>query len=262
MAQAPPLHKRDTTVAKETYFVTIDLQNQAKPITGIFVPDGYQVSSAADIILWLMGHHHNAEYPPTLSIDEYWVKYPHFRFREFVNASNKNVILVAPSLGPSSQSGKLLGSSGLPWFLDQVLAALQAYGPFQTVPPLGNLIIACHSGGGWPMRQIATSSQQYLDKIKQFWGFDCLYNRGDEQAWMQWAQQNGQKMLYIRYGNGGTADRSKNLEKMATNQSNIDVGGVIGTPHNTVPKTYWATFMRNASFLTNTAAASSPVQTP
>jgi len=253
MAQDPPLYKSDTAVPDETYYVTIDLGNGAKPVSGIFVPENYKTSSSADIILWLMGHHDNSAYPPTLWIAQYWVNYQHFHFREFVNAGNKNVILVAPSLGPDSESGKLTSSTGLSWYLDQVLAALEAYGPFQTVPQLGNLIIACHSGGGYPMRRIATAypQQPYLSNIKQLWGFDCLYNNGDEKAWLTWAQQNGTRTLLIRYGSGGTADKSRNLKTMAVNQSNIDVDGVVTTPHNYVPKTYWDNFIKGASFLSN-----------
>ncbi len=243
---APLLRYSENGVKAETYYVTIDLGGKTapQPITGIFVPDNYKVSTEVDMILWLMGHHDNQEYPPSLTIDDYWFKYPHFKFREFVNAGNKNVILVAPSLGPSSQSGNLTDSGGLSRFLDQVLAALQAYGPFPSVPSLGNLVIACHSGGGSPMLQIAKTSQLYSDNIKQLWGFDCLY--GDvEDSWLQWAQQNSTKLLLIRYGSS-TPDRSRKLMKMAEKQSNINIDGVVTTPHNRVPVTYWHQFMRRA----------------
>jgi hypothetical protein len=98
---APPLLYSENGVKTETYYVTISLGGNPapKPVTGIFVPENYNVSSDVDMILWLMGHHDNSEYPPALTIDDYWFKYPHFRFREFVNASNKNVILAAPTLG-------------------------------------------------------------------------------------------------------------------------------------------------------------------
>jgi hypothetical protein len=249
---APPLLYSENDVKTETYYVTIDLGGKAppKPVTGIFVPENYKVSSDADVVLWLMGHHDNAQYPPTLGIDDYWFKYPHFRFRNFVNTDNKNVILVAPTLGPSSQSGNLTGSGGLARYLDQVLAALEAYGPFSSVPSLGNLLIACHSGGGSPMLQIAKNKQQYSDNIQQLWGFDCLY--GDvESSWLQWAQQNSDKILFVRYGNGGTAERSKRLMKMAAQQSNINIDGAEGTPHNLVPQTYWHKFMRRAHFFSD-----------
>jgi len=242
---APPLIYRENSVKSETYYVTISLGGSSpQAVTGIFVPENYKVSSDVDMVLWLMGHHDNPEYPPSLTIDDYWFKFPHFRFREFVNASNRNVILVAPSLGPSSESGNLTSSSGLSGYLDQVLAALEAYGPFSSVPSLGNLVIACHSGGGSPMLQIAKTNQTYSSNIKQLWGFDCIY--GDvESSWLQWAQQNSGKLLLIRYGSS-TPDRSRTLMKMAQKQSNINVDGDAATPHNRVPMTYWHRFMRRA----------------
>jgi hypothetical protein len=244
----PPLLYRENDVKTETYYVTIDLGGTAPPkaVTGIFVPENYNVPSQVDMILWLMGHHDNQEYPATLTIDEYWFKYSHFRFRQFVNAGNKNVILVAPTLGPSSQSGNLTSSGGLSRYLDQVLAALEAYGPFSSLPSLGDLVIACHSGGGSPMLQIAKTNQQYSGNIKQCWGFDCLY--GDvEDSWLQWARQNSGKLLLIRYGSS-TPDRSRKLTRIAAKQSNINVDGAEGTPHNKVPETYWYRFMRQAHF--------------
>jgi hypothetical protein len=160
-----------------------------------------------------------------------------------VNAGNKNVILVAPTLGASSQSGNLTSSGGLSRYLDQVLDALQAYASFSS-PALGNLVIACHSGGGSPMLQIATTTQRYSDNIQQLWGFDCLY--GDvEASWLQWAQQNSSKLLLIRYGSS-TPERSRTLMRIAAKQSNINVDGNEGTPHNRVPETYWNRFMRRA----------------
>jgi hypothetical protein len=258
MASAPTLLKKDTTVAKETYFVSIDLGQQAnaKAMTGIFVPDNYKISDKVDIILWLMGHHDNAAYPPTMAIDDYWVKYPHFKFREFVNQSKKNVVLVAPSLGPGSQAGSLTPRGGLASFIDQVLAALNAYGGFATLPTLNKMVIACHSGGGRPMLDIATTTQQYSDNIQQFWGFDCLYNKGSEGRWVQWAQGNAQKQLLIRYGNGGTDQRSLTLKKLAAKLSNVDVDGTTSTQHNDVPKTY-----QKATFFSNTQS-SAPSSAP
>jgi len=243
---APPLLYSENDPKSETYYINIDLGGKSapKPQTGIFVPENYRVSDEVDMILWLMGHHDNKEYPPSLSIDDYWDKYSHFRFRQFVNAGNKNVILVAPSLGPSSGSGHLTNSGGLSRYLDQVLAALEAYGPFSSTPSLGNLMIACHSGGGSPMLQIARTTQMYSDNIKQLWGFDCVY--GDvEPLWLQWAQQNGGKLLLIRYGSS-TPNRSRTLARLAKNQSNINVDGDATTPHNKVPETYWYRFMRQA----------------
>lgn len=263
MANTPTLLSKNTKVPKETYFVSIDLGTSAnaKAMTGIFVPDGYQISDTVDIILWLMGHHNNAQYPPTMAINDYWVNYPHFKFREMVNLSKKNVVLVAPSLGPGSEAGTLTPRDGLGKYIDQVLAALNAYGGFSTVPTLGKMVIACHSGGGAPMLQIAKINQQYSDTIQQFWGFDCLYNKGSEDAWTDWAKGNPSKKLIIRYGNGGTDARSKTLKSLAATLGNVDVDGSTATGHNNVPQTYWVDFCKKASFFSNvtaSAAAATP----
>jgi|SRR5579872_1616955 hypothetical protein len=244
----PPLISKETTVKSETYFVTIDLGGRPapNPMTGIFVPENYKFSAEVDVILWLMGHHNNPTYPASLTIKEYWTQYSSFHFREFVNIGNKNVILAAPTLGPTSQSGNLTNSSGLSNYLDQVFAALGAYSSFQSIPTLRNLVIACHSGGGSPMLKIAQTTQTYSGNIKQLWGFDCVYGPV-ESSWVQWAQQNSGKMLLIRYGES-TPDRSKTLKRLAAKQSNIDVDGDTGTHHNDVPQTYWNRFMRQATF--------------
>ena len=264
MANLPALLTKDTKVAKETYFVSIDLGSSAKTkaMTGIFVPDGYQISNKVDIILWLMGHHNNAQYPPTMAINDYWVNYPHFKFREMVNQSKKNVVLVAPSLGPGSEAGNLTPRDGLSKFIDQVLAALNAYGGFLTLPTLSKMVIACHSGGGAPMLSIAKINQQYSDSIQQFWGFDCLYNSGSEESWVDWAKGNATKKLIIRYGNGGTDMRSKNLKKLAAKVGNVDVDGSTATSHNDVPKTYWVDFCQKATFFSNVQGAAAAAVTP
>ncbi len=256
VAAPPPLLYSEATVLTETYYVKIAHggEKPAAPMTGIFVPKDYKTPSQVDMVLWLQGHHKTAAYPPDLTIDTYWLAthYPNFAFREGVNISNKNVILVAPTLGPGSQSGNLIDSGGLARYLDQVLAALKAYGPFKTMsdpPRLGNLIVACHSGGGTPMLRIAVTPQRYLDKLQQCWGFDCLYNGGDETAWANWAKANPGKRLFIRYGNGGTAERSRRLANIAKGLSNVSVDGSESLAHNRVPITHWNNFLRAATFL-------------
>src|ERR1700740_1318162 len=175
---------------------------RADPKTGIFIPENYRIPSKVDLLLYLHGHH---EAKPKLSIDGYWLaaQNPQWALREAVNTSGKNVILVAPTLGPKSQAGKLTEADGLDWYLDQVMAALiNYYDPIKKLehrPQLGNIIIACHSGGGWPMRQIAGKAQRYSNQIRECWGFDCLYNRGDDTFWRAWAKSRPDAKLYVYY---------------------------------------------------------------
>jgi hypothetical protein len=253
---APPLLYSETTVPAETHYVTITLgeERPASPMTGIFVPRDYRIPSQVDLILYLQGHHKGGAFPEDLSIDDYWNvnRFPFWGFREGVNASNKNVILVAPTLGPTSNAGRLKAAGGLAWYLDQVMAALKSYGPFKgasSAPPLGSIVIACHSGGGIVMRQIALTPQKYLDNLQECWGFDCLYNPGEETQWVDWAKANPAKRLFIHYGNGGTAPRSRQLQANAHGLSNVSVGGSESVPHNRVPITHWQERLAAARFL-------------
>ncbi|HEY9639177.1 MAG TPA: hypothetical protein V6C57_01770 [Coleofasciculaceae cyanobacterium] len=248
---SPPLIKTETPPLQRTLYVNIPLggESPAKPMTGIFIPAGYRLQASIDLILYLRGHHKGT---PRQTIQEYWNarRFPYWAFREGVNNSGKNVILVAPTLGPASQAGRLLKPSGLDNYLNQVLAALKAYGPYSDrSPDIGNIILACHSGGGYPMRQLATSPQQYTTRIRECWGFDCLYNTGDEQIWTKWAQQRPGAKLYIHYGNGGTAQKSENLRRIARNLPNIEVQGSTRLAHDRVPITHWRDRILAAPFL-------------
>ena len=252
----PPLLYSESTVPAETHYLKITLgkESPAPPMTGIFVPADYKIRSQVDMLLYLQGHHQGGTYPANLPIDVYWLSshYPFWAFREGVNTSNKNLILVAPTLGPGSQAGKLTDSGGLAWYLDQVMRALRTYGPFKSMgdpPPLGNIIVACHSGGGLAMRHIAFTPQQYLAKVRQYWGFDCLYNAGDETLWAKWAKANRDKELFVYYGNGGTAARSQQLRANTRSSSNVSVDGSEKIEHNRVPITYWLKRIRAATFL-------------
>lgn len=247
----PPLLQTEALPLHRTFYVHILLggESPAKPMTGIFLPKGYQWQAPIDLILYLRGHHKGS---PRQTIKEYWnrQRFPHFAFREGINDSGKNVVLVAPTLGPASQSGRLLRPGGLDRYLDQVLAALSRYGPVaNALPEIGTIILACHSGGGYPMRQLATMPQRYTTRIRECWGFDCLYNTGDEQIWMKWAQQRPDAKLYIHFGSGGTAKRSENLSRMARNLPNIQVQGSIRLAHDHVPITHWRNRIRAAFFL-------------
>ena len=96
-----------------------------QPITGIFVPERYSAQSEVDLIVYLHGH--KAAYPgDDSSIEKYWdgKRFPFFALREGLNESGKNGVLVAPTLGPLSQAGRLMIRGGFDAYIDQVVTAL------------------------------------------------------------------------------------------------------------------------------------------
>ena len=103
------------------------------PATGVFVPKDYRVGDTVDLVLFLRGY--DIKRPKTAtSVAEYWNSPEHsilksFRFRQEVNQSGKNVILVVPALGPFAEAGKLRHAGGVREFLDRILDGLWRSGP-------------------------------------------------------------------------------------------------------------------------------------
>jgi hypothetical protein len=223
-------------------------------MTGVFVPKNYKVSSEVDLILYLHGHHANA------TIDDYWsASYSYqFHLREWLNATDKNAVLVAPSLGPTSESGHLLEEGGGDSYLDEVMDALGEFGPHTSTPSVGNIVLAAHSGGGVPMRFLARKGfKKYHDKVKECWGFDCTYNSDDASNWTDWAGAGGSPSgkdmrdwaatnhndwLYIYYiENSGTAAQAEEIRRLASaaHLGNVIVKASETSDHYKVPGMYW-----------------------
>lgn len=172
------------------------------PMTGIFMPKNYIPKQTVDLILYLHGHKTPCKASATATINQFWEASKYFnKFREGVNDSGKNVILVAPTLGPKSGAGKLVKPGGFNTYLYQILAALNAHSQFagkHFFESIGEIILACHSGGGKPMSQIVQLSPQtdsYITNIRECWGFDSLYQGSS--AWANWASNNPNQKLYI-----------------------------------------------------------------
>ena len=241
---------------------------KVKPCTGIFVPDGYSPQSTVNLIVYLHGY--TSAYPGDgVSIEGYWnaSKFPFFAFREGVNASGKNVIIVAPTLGPKSQAGNLLRPGGLDSFLRQVMAALVAHGPYKqsAAPPnRANIILACHSGGGSPMLRIALNNDSRVANLQECWGFDCLYSGYADKAktkklftqpenWLAWAKSHRSKKLFIYFCDAkhcqSTKRESEYLANQAEKPSNVIVERSSAKDHFCVPLAHWKERVRNTPFL-------------
>jgi peptidoglycan hydrolase-like protein with peptidoglycan-binding domain len=250
-AAASGLVKRESSPPSQTLYVRIPLgsESPAKPLTGIFIPQNFRPQAQADLIIYL----HGFKTSSTLTIEGYWnsSRFPHFALREGLNDAGKNVVLVAPTLGARSQPGWLTNPGGFDKYVDQVLAALAAHGPHKEagiVPRAGNIILACHSGGGLRMRQLALSGAGYAGQIKECWGFDCTYNRGDDTQWAAWARSRPDARLFVYYiANSPTQPLSLSLKRQQV--PNVTVAASHGRGHNGVPIAHWRERIQAAAFL-------------
>jgi hypothetical protein len=206
--------RRDTSPPLMSLYLPIPLgvPGVAAQSTGVFVPANYRVGKTIDLVLFLRGYDVNRPKTAT-SVGEYWSSPQHpilksFLFREEVNKSGKNVILVVPTLGPFAEVGKLKDDGGVQEFLGRVLDGLWHNGPqvgLAERPTIRHLILAAHSGGGVPLRRLAQvlgADASFKDKLKECWGFDSIYGVKDKDAdfWSDWAKgHSGTKvtMFYI-----------------------------------------------------------------
>ena len=250
------LVRREEQPPAATLYVSLPLGSEApaRPLTGIFIPAGYRPVPQVDLVLYLHGHKTVPPARPDLSIDGYWDsrRHPLWALREATNESRRQVVLVAPTLGPRSQAGSLTRPGGFDAYLGRVLAALHLHGPHRAAgqpPALGSLVLACHSGGGWPMRQLARGTDRAAQLVRECWAFDCLYNRGDPEAWAGWARANpAGRRLYVYY-RGSTKPNSERLRDLRL--PNVAVEWAA-REHNSIPGHYWRQRLQAAPFLRET----------
>lgn len=169
--------------------------------------------------------------------------------REQVNASSKDVVVIAPFLGGPNSHNFYAGLAGMEagqWgerYLDDVLAGLA---PFHNpgvdkppVPEIRNLMIACHSGGGAAMLKVVKSLGAYLSNLKACWGFDCLYGESDADNWLKWLiVTNPQPQLLIYYG-PTTTKHSEDLNKKTQFFSNVTVEKSLTNDHYQIASDYF-----------------------
>jgi hypothetical protein len=229
--------------AKLTVYPASIVQKHAPNDTGIFFPDKYVPSSTLDLLVYFHGLPKPCGGSDSDRIWDIW-RSSTFLLREWLNKSNKNVVLVAPRLRGDS-SGLHLDMAA-DEFLKTILAFIRLRvlaAPFNwqgtQLPPenqcrpdppiqwrgfdrqrteqstgttdtfqmsIGNLILAAHSGGGSPMLQMARTSK--FAKVRECWGFDSMYGSPDQ--WVDWAAQGGKYFLFWTTQGANDSDKYGN----------------------------------------------------
>jgi peptidoglycan hydrolase-like protein with peptidoglycan-binding domain len=247
----PSVIKRESDPPQSTLYLNIPLGGEApaQAETGMFVPANFKPMPSVDLIVYLHGF---KRYGPSIAMSGYWDKrrFPQHALREATNQGGKNVILVAPTLGPRSQAGRLVSAGGFDQYLERVLAAIgqHVYGGAAPAPQLGTLIVASHSGGGLPMRHAVLGSRKYAANIRECWGFDCMYGGASEaRQWAQWAASQPTRRLFVYYTDtGGTRANSAHLKGLGI--PNVHVERTAAS-HDRVQISHWLTRLSAASFL-------------
>jgi hypothetical protein len=222
--------------------------------TGIFFPEKFVPGANLDLILYFHGLLDRCGGSANDTVEKYWTN-KYFLLRDWVNASNKNVVLVVPRLGAFDKNYSKLGMEG-----DDFLKNLLAYiadrvktDPFSWAGGMAirNIILAAHSGGGTTMVRLAQTVT--LGKVRECWGLDSFYYLEMSQTLKDWAATGGKFFLFWT-DMGGTKDNVVEFQKQLAKKENAIAASNIfikkaseksmvfsatTSDHCAVPQTFW-----------------------
>jgi hypothetical protein len=152
--------------------------------TSVYRPPNAAKTNKLNVIVWLHGFYVNG--------DRFLFQLDDVMVRQRVLSSGRDVVLIAPYLGYGyfDKNGDPAGDFdtsdlGTPkWgenYFTEVLKGIAKDIDPKSPPDLDikNLILACHSGAGSGMRGMVDTLGKFLPVLRECWGFDCLYGRGD-----------------------------------------------------------------------------------
>ncbi len=193
-----------------TLYARVPIDSRSHPArVGIFVPERFRSGAEVDLLVYLHGLLGPCSSPGP-EVDRYWdmrLRTRHhgrgegpMALREELNASRKNVVLVAPSLGPSSEASLLGSRGGFERLGEAVLQALREQGGLGSAPTrVRHVVLAGHSKGGAHMRRIVTAADALAERVRECWGFDCFYSDVDPEAWLAWARHSPDERRLFHY---------------------------------------------------------------
>jgi hypothetical protein len=252
---APPL-SIETTPGRCTLF-TPDLPlgfateaTDGGPQTAVHVPPGVDLTrDRVNVVLWLHGHK-----DAKISTIERYLKDARFPLREIMQRhaapGAPSAVLVAPTLGPRDESGTLATDAA--GYLDRVRRAMVTSLSFPASLSWSELVIACHSGGGKPTREIAEPVAAMLSKqggeLAEIWHFDSIYENEAQTVedpeptaawWATWAGAHPGTRIKVFHLTTTAHSEYLQREAAARGLTNVTVVPSADRVHDTVARTYF-----------------------
>lgn len=167
----------------------------------LFVPPGFRETGQVDLLVHFHGWNNNVT--NVLA---------HYRLREQLIASRRNVVLVVPQGprdAPDSFGGKLEDPDGFKRFVDEVAETLRSQAGFKSNNfKIGRILLSGHSGGYHVLAAILDHGG-LTPQIKEVWLFDALY--GQTESFLAWLDQQHGRLLNIYTEDGGTKEETEHL---------------------------------------------------
>lgn len=211
--------------------------------TGMFIPPSCTPSSKIDIVVYLHGLF--AQGSQQNGMELYWQKYS--KIRDHFSSSNKNAILLAPSLSTNPQVETIFRAQyGFDKFIAACFKAMKAARHIPEDAEPGRIIVAAHSAGGSPMSDILNYRNKLHARIVECWGFDCLYGYNFE-TWLK--KDRNKNKLYHYYAfnkKGKKTGPAINGDALAKRHSNIqNIAPAKGIQHQGVIAYAWKNEINN-----------------
>ena len=223
--------------------------------TGVFIPTYFKQSDKVDVVVYMHGlYKPHGDDQNGMSV--YWNDYANIR--AFFHSSNRNAILIAPTLSSNPQTENIF-KNGFDNFMYACLEELKAKNYLSPNAVLNQIILAGHSAGGSPISKILNSSSRVAQNIVECWGFDCHYGYD----FSGWLKHNPTKTFY-HYWSYSCKDYNSNkcprhngeaYQKRYSNFKNIEPQKTIG--HQAVIEYAWQNEINQRQWFNHNGAGSS-----
>lgn len=217
-----------------TDYLKVSAISRLKLRTGMFIPPSCTPSAKTDIIVYLHGLYGYGSQSNGMEL--YWQHYS--KIREHFSSSNKNALLLAPSLSKNPQVETLFRASyGFDKFIAACFKAMKAAKHIPEDAEPGRIIIAAHSAGGRPMSDILNYRNKLLSQVVECWGFDCLYgysfenwlkkDRTKNKLYHYWAYRTDGKKSTPGVNGDALMKRHSNMQNIAPKQKGVYHQGIM-----------------------------------
>ncbi|MRG43830.1 hypothetical protein GFS24_01825 [Chitinophaga sp. SYP-B3965] len=217
-----------------TDYLRVSAVKGLKLRTGMFIPPSCTPSAKTDIVVYLHGLWGYGSQSNGMEL--YWQQYS--KIRQHFASSNKNALLLAPSLSKNPQIATLLRANyGFDKFIDACFKAMKAAKHIPEDAEPGRIIIAAHSAGGSPMSDILNYKNKLLSQVAECWGFDCLYgynfenwlkkDRTKNKLYHYWAYRNDGRKSTPGVNGDSLAKRHSNMQNIAPKQKGVYHQGIM-----------------------------------
>lgn len=211
--------------------------------TGMFIPPSCTPSSKIDIVVYLHGLFKQGGQQNGMEL--YWQNYA--KIRDLFSSSNKNALLLAPSLTSNPQVETMFRAHyGFDKFIAACFKAMKAARHIPENAEPGRIIIAGHSAGGRPMSDILSYKNKLHSQIVECWGFDCLYGYSFEN-WLKKDRNKNKLYHYYAFNSKGKkTGPAINGDILAKHHSNVqNIAPAKGIHHQSVIAYAWKNEINN-----------------